>query len=109
MRDPREIELLRRLLPVGRAIGLAELLKQTGIEPSELAALVEGLQECGFVFLQTGKAIALVKEPDSLVPEMILAGLRTETIGRDVVVFRETSSTNDRARQAGLNGAEEGL
>jgi BirA family biotin operon repressor/biotin-[acetyl-CoA-carboxylase] ligase len=109
MRDPGEIELLRRLVPVGRAIGLTELLKQTGIEPNELAAFVESLQQCGFVFLQTGKTIALVKEPDSLVPEMILAGLRTETIGRDVVVFRETSSTNDRARQAGLNGAKEGL
>src|ERR1700722_489162 len=109
MRDPREIELLRLLLPVGRATGLAELLQKTGIEPNELAAFVEGLQQCGFVFRQTGRTIGLIKEPDSLVPEMILAGLRTETIGRDVVVFRETSSTNDRARQAGLNGAEEGL
>ena len=109
MRDPREIELLRRLLPAGRAIELAELLEQTGIESNELPVLIECLQPCGFVFRRTEKTIGVVKEPESLVPEMILAGLQTNTIGRDIVVFRETSSTNDRARQAGVAGASEGL
>jgi BirA family biotin operon repressor/biotin-[acetyl-CoA-carboxylase] ligase len=109
MRDPREIELLRRLLPAGRAIELGKLLEQTGIGSDELPALIECLQQCGFVFRRTEKTIGVVKEPESLVPEMILAGLQTNTIGRDVLVFRETSSTNDRARQAGLAGAGEGL
>jgi BirA family transcriptional regulator, biotin operon repressor / biotin---[acetyl-CoA-carboxylase] ligase len=49
------------------------------------------------------------REIESLVPETILAGLRTRTIGRDVLVLRETSSTNDRIRQAGIAGASEGL
>ena len=48
-------------------------------------------------------------EIELLVPEMILAGLRTTRIGRDVRVLRETSSTNDRVRQAGIAGAQEGL
>jgi BirA family biotin operon repressor/biotin-[acetyl-CoA-carboxylase] ligase len=109
MRDPREIELLRRLLPAGRAIELAELLEQTRIGSDELPIFIECLQQCGLVFSQTEKTICLVKEPESLVPEMIMAGLQTNTIGRDVLVFRETSSTNDRARQAGVAGAGEGL
>jgi BirA family biotin operon repressor/biotin-[acetyl-CoA-carboxylase] ligase len=109
MRDPREIQLLRRLLPPGRAIQLAELSEQTGIAPDDLPAFMEGLQQCGFVFLRTEKTVGVVKEPESLVPEVILAGLQTNTIGRDVLVFRETSSTNDRARQAGIAGAAEGL
>jgi BirA family biotin operon repressor/biotin-[acetyl-CoA-carboxylase] ligase len=107
--DPREIELIRRLLPAGRLIELGELLEQTGIHPDELPVFIEGLRQSGFVFSQTEKAIQAVKEPESLLPEMILAGLRTHTIGRDVLVFRETSSTNDRARQAGAAGAGEGL
>jgi BirA family biotin operon repressor/biotin-[acetyl-CoA-carboxylase] ligase len=107
--DPREIELLRRLLPAGRAIELAKLFEQTGIGLDELPVYIECLQQCGFVFRQTGKTIGVVKEPESLVPEMILAGLQTNTIGRDLLVFRETSSTNDRVRQAGVAGAEEGL
>ena len=109
MRDPREIELLRRLLPAGRTIGLDELSEQTGIARDEMTVFVERLQQCGFVFSRTQETIGIVEEPEALIPEMILAGLHTRTIGRDVLVFRETSSTNDRARQAGVAGAGEGL
>jgi BirA family transcriptional regulator, biotin operon repressor / biotin---[acetyl-CoA-carboxylase] ligase len=109
MRDPREIELLRQLLPVGRVVDLAELWEQTGIGPNELTVYMECLQRCGFVFRRTEKTICAVREPETLLPEMILAGLQTHTIGRDVLVFRETSSTNDRARQAGIADADEGL
>jgi BirA family transcriptional regulator, biotin operon repressor / biotin---[acetyl-CoA-carboxylase] ligase len=109
MRDPREIELLRRLLPGGRTIELAKLSEETGIEFSEWPVFLESLEQCGVVFRRTEKTICVIREPDALLPEMILAGLRTTRIGRDVLVLRETSSTNDRARQAGVAGAEEGL
>jgi BirA family biotin operon repressor/biotin-[acetyl-CoA-carboxylase] ligase len=100
---------MRRLLPAGRPIEFAELLERTGIHADELPVIMEGFRQSGFVFSQTEETIEVVKEPESLLPEMILAGLRTHTIGRDVLVFRETSSTNDRARQAGAAGAGEGL
>jgi BirA family biotin operon repressor/biotin-[acetyl-CoA-carboxylase] ligase len=109
MRDPREIELLRRLVPGGRTIDLAKLLEETGIEFSGWPVFLESLEQCGFVFRRTEKTICVTREPEALVPEMILAGLRTTRIGRDVLVLRETSSTSDRARQAGVAGAEEGL
>jgi BirA family biotin operon repressor/biotin-[acetyl-CoA-carboxylase] ligase len=109
MRNPKEVELLRRLLPAGKVMDWAELFEQLGIQSEELPLLVECLQECGFVFRQTEKTIEIIEEPEFLVPEIILAGLQTKTIGRDVVVFRETTSTNDRIRQAGIAGAAEGL
>jgi BirA family biotin operon repressor/biotin-[acetyl-CoA-carboxylase] ligase len=109
MRDPREIELLRRLVPGGRTIDLAKLLEETGIEFSGWPVFLESLEQCGFVFRRTEKTICVTREPEALVPEMILAGLRTTRIGRDVLVLRETSSTSDRAQQAGVAGAEEGL
>ena len=109
MHDPREIELLRRLLQAGTGIDLTILRNQTSIESDELPVVVESLRQCGFHFSQTNKTIGIVEEPEALIPEMILARLQTNTIGRDVLVFRETSSTNDRARQAGSAGAGEGL
>jgi BirA family transcriptional regulator, biotin operon repressor / biotin---[acetyl-CoA-carboxylase] ligase len=109
MRDPREIELLRRLLPAGEAFELAKLSEETGIGCREWPVFLKSLEQCGFVFRRTEKTIWVAQEPEALIPEMILAGLRTTTIGRDVRVLRETSSTNDRARQAGVAGAEEGL
>jgi BirA family transcriptional regulator, biotin operon repressor / biotin---[acetyl-CoA-carboxylase] ligase len=109
MRDPREIKLLQQLLPVGKVISLTELLERTGIECDELPGYLDGFRRCGFVFRRAEEMIWIVKEPELLVPEMILAGVRTNTIGREVWVFRETSSTNDRARQAGVAGAGEGL
>ena len=78
MRDPREIELIRLLLPAGRLIELGELLERTGIHSDELPVFMEGLRQSGFVFSQTEKTIQVVKEPESLLPEMILAGLRTQ-------------------------------
>ena len=109
MRDPREIELIRLLLPAGRPIRLGELLERTGIHADELPVFMEDFRQSEFVYSQTENTIQALKEPESLLPEMILAGLQTHTIGRDVLVFRETSSTNDRARQAGVAGAGEGL
>jgi BirA family transcriptional regulator, biotin operon repressor / biotin---[acetyl-CoA-carboxylase] ligase len=108
-RNPKEIELLRLLLPLGSEAVLAEIFERTCIRSADLPILVESLQQCGFIFNCTEKTISIAQEPELLIPEAILAGLRTTTIGRDVLVFRETSSTNDRIRQAGLSGAAEGL
>jgi biotin-[acetyl-CoA-carboxylase] ligase BirA-like protein len=107
MRNPKEIELIRLLLPVGSEAVLAEIFERTAIRSSELPFLVESLQQSGIIFKQTERTLSIAQE--SLIPEMILAGLRTKIIGRDVLAFRETSSTNDRARQAGVAGAAEGL
>jgi BirA family transcriptional regulator, biotin operon repressor / biotin---[acetyl-CoA-carboxylase] ligase len=109
MRDGREIAFLRSLLPIGSVNELPALFEHVGIGMGELERFVERLEQCGFRFHQTESALSFVEEPGVLIPEMIMAGLQTKRIGRDVLVFKETLSTNDRARQAGLGGAEEGL
>jgi BirA family biotin operon repressor/biotin-[acetyl-CoA-carboxylase] ligase len=48
-------------------------------------------------------------EDQLLTPDAIIARLHTSEIGREIVVFRETSSTNDRIRQAGVGGEAQGL
>jgi BirA family transcriptional regulator, biotin operon repressor / biotin---[acetyl-CoA-carboxylase] ligase len=105
VRDSPELALLRLLLPIGTVVSL----EQIGITHSELLLLIRSLEEAGFIFCITEREFSLVREPDLLAPQAILARLHTTIIGRDVVVFRETSSTNDRVRQAGMSGAAEGL
>ena len=48
-------------------------------------------------------------EDQQLTSDAIIAGLHTSQIGRKIVVFRKTSSTNDRIRQAGVGGEAQGL
>jgi BirA family biotin operon repressor/biotin-[acetyl-CoA-carboxylase] ligase len=109
VRDSAETILLRSLLPIGTAASLSDLLEQTGVKQSEVPLLILPLEQAGFIFRKTDREISLMREPDSLVPQAILARLHTKAIGRNIVIFRETSSTNDRVRQAGLSGAPEGL
>jgi BirA family transcriptional regulator, biotin operon repressor / biotin---[acetyl-CoA-carboxylase] ligase len=109
MRDSREVAFLRELLPIGSVKELPGLFEHGEIRIEEVPRFVARLEQCGFGFHRTKATISLVTEPESLIPEMIMAGLHTKRIGRDVLVFKETSSTNDRARQAGTGGAEEGL
>ncbi|RII25200.1 MAG: biotin--[acetyl-CoA-carboxylase] ligase [Geobacter sp.] len=50
----------------------------------------------------------LVAAPDLLLPEEISAGLVTERIGRQIVAFNETASTNETAFKMAEEGAPEG-
>jgi BirA family transcriptional regulator, biotin operon repressor / biotin---[acetyl-CoA-carboxylase] ligase len=109
MIDSRETQILRRLLPVGRALTPVALSEKIGLSIPELEGLLESLLQAGFAFDRTGGVVRLLGEPDWLVPQSITARLNTRVIGREVLVFRETSSTNDLARQAGLGGADEGI
>jgi BirA family biotin operon repressor/biotin-[acetyl-CoA-carboxylase] ligase len=109
MIDHREIELLRALLPPGDEVTLTALAKQIGGDVSGLRTIIESLERDGYTFQKTREAVRLVSEPDALRPQSIRARLATRTIGREVYVFRETTSTNDLARRAGVGGAEEGV
>jgi BirA family biotin operon repressor/biotin-[acetyl-CoA-carboxylase] ligase len=107
--DSPEITLLRHLFPIGKVASFREIFQRTGIKIPELLSSIRSLEHAGFVFRRASNEILIVAEPDTLAPQAILARLQTPAIGRDIVVFRETSSTNDRARQAGISGAPEGL
>src|SRR5260221_13489639 len=109
MIDSRETLIVRLLQPVGSALPLRTMSEKIGASILEMESLLESLAQAGFAFDRTGGEVRLVIEPDSLVPQTIMARLDTTIIGREVLVFRETSSTNDVARQAGIGGADEGI
>jgi BirA family transcriptional regulator, biotin operon repressor / biotin---[acetyl-CoA-carboxylase] ligase len=107
MVDPNEVTILRRLREA--AITVGALSKKTGLSVTQIENVLESLGRSGFAFKRTSGEICVLSEPKSLVPQSIMARLQTKIIGRDVLVFHETSSTNDLARQAGAGGAAEGI
>jgi BirA family biotin operon repressor/biotin-[acetyl-CoA-carboxylase] ligase len=109
MIDPSEVAILRELRIRTGNVLLESLSKKIGISVDQVENLLESLRQSGFAFKHVGDEIGLLAEPDSLVPQAIMARLNTTIIGRDILVFRETTSTNDLARQAGAGGADEGV
>jgi BirA family biotin operon repressor/biotin-[acetyl-CoA-carboxylase] ligase len=108
MIDPSEAAILRELRIRTENVLLESLSNKIGISVDQVENLLESLRQSGFTFQRVGGEIRLLAEPDSLVPQAVMARLNTKIIGRDILVFRETTSTNDVARQAGIGGAGEG-
>jgi BirA family biotin operon repressor/biotin-[acetyl-CoA-carboxylase] ligase len=109
MIDRREIELLRSLLRSGSGALSSDLVEQLGGDASTLQTVIEALMRDGYRLEQTGETVRLRSEPDAVRPQSVGARLTTQIIGREVYVFRETTSTNDLARRAGIGKASEGV
>ena len=109
MIDRREIEVLRSLIQSDTGTKQTALVKQLDGDASVLQTVVDSLEGDGYRFEKVGANIRLESEPDELRPQSISARLTTQIIGREVYVFRETTSTNDLARRAGIGKASEGV
>lgn len=71
---------------------------------------IEGLRKSGYVIESTpSKGYRLVEIPDRLSPDEIRPGLKTRTIGKELLFFNEVNSTNDVAMEGGAKGLTEGL
>jgi len=95
---PELLELLRRnrgLWVTGEAVRLA-----TGLAARRLPPLVAHLREAGYdVEAQPGRGFRLVGHGTRLSSELISCGLGTRRIGRQVLVYETTDSTNNVAWQ----------
>jgi BirA family biotin operon repressor/biotin-[acetyl-CoA-carboxylase] ligase len=109
MIDRREIDVLRSLLESDAETTSTDLIERFGGDTASLQSVIESLERDGYCFEQKAGTIRLLSEPDAVRPQSVGARLTTHTIGREVYVFRETRSTNDLARQAGLGKASEGV
>ena len=109
MIDRREIELLRSLVQSGSGTALSSLIQKFDGDGAGLHTVIESLERDGYRFEKTATSIRLQSEPDAVRPQSIGARLTAHTIGREVYVFRETTSTNDLVRRAGIGKAAEGV
>jgi BirA family transcriptional regulator, biotin operon repressor / biotin---[acetyl-CoA-carboxylase] ligase len=95
--------------PFGKGWARAELAGKAGSSEAEVQAVLEALRQDGWIIEFTSGRVSCAGDPPWLNPEAIELHLQTRCLGRPLVVYHETSSTNDRARQAAQGGAAEGL
>jgi BirA family biotin operon repressor/biotin-[acetyl-CoA-carboxylase] ligase len=109
MIDQREIDLLRSLIQSHNGITQTDLIKHSGGDAAVFQTVIEALERDGYGFEKTGQKVRLLSEPDAVRPQSISARLTTDTVGREIYVFKETTSTNDLARRAGSGKGAEGV
>lgn len=86
-----------------------DLSKRLGVSRTSIWKHIQGLRNQGYKILSYPKlGYRFVSQPDSLLPAEIRWGLSTRIIGREVLYSKETTSTNDLARELANKGCEEG-
>ena len=115
MATAREIDsrLLRALRAATPAAGLpaAGLATGLGLDEPALAARLDGLRAAGYRFDTVAGRCRLLAAPAHLIADDLCAALPEQVagVGRQIVVFAETDSTNDLAARAGHDGVAGGL
>lgn len=103
----RLLESLRRAWPGGRTVD--DLGRELDIQPWRVAELVGRCEHLGIPLDATGPALRLDPACLPLIGELIELGLGTSRVGRSIIVFQQTSSTNDIAWQAARRRGSDGL
>jgi BirA family transcriptional regulator, biotin operon repressor / biotin---[acetyl-CoA-carboxylase] ligase len=103
-------EILRLLKETeGGYLSSARLSAQLGISRAAIWKQVGALREQGYVIdALPSKGYRLGAGPDRLLSKEIQDGLKTAVIGREIVCFAETDSTNHRAALLAEGGAKDG-
>ncbi|HEY7745517.1 MAG TPA: HTH domain-containing protein, partial [Desulfuromonadales bacterium] len=103
-------EILRLLREkAGRFVSGEELSQSLGVSRTAVWKQVRQLRELGYTIeAVTSRGYRLAGTPDTLIPTEIQSGLETRRIGREVVYYETTDSTNLRAHDLGEAGAAEG-
>lgn len=104
-------EILRLFRERGSECLSGEEISQTlGVTRSAVWKQIGLLRERGYrIEAFPSRGYRLIASPDSLEPAEIGAGLDTAIVGREILYFEETDSTNVRAHDLGEQGKEEGV
>ncbi len=104
--------ILHLLRHTAEPVPVSELAQAAGLSPAVLAARVAELAQAGFgIELVPHLGYRLRETPDRLIADDLAAllGPGPRRIGRGIVVFEETGSTNDVVTRMAREGAGEGL
>lgn len=87
----------------------AEMSRALGVSRTAVWKYIEQLRALGYqIDAVTARGYRLRTSPDLLLPTELQVGLQTQIIGREIIYFTETDSTNDRAHALAKDGAAEG-
>ena len=102
--------LLRLLRAASAPVPLSELADQLKTTLPVLQVRLAGLREAGFLIeSRPEEGCALVSSPDRLIADDLAARLTDCELVRDILVFEETDSTNNRVSTLGRSGAAAGI
>ncbi len=105
-----DVELLRALRASRVHLPAADLAAQLRAPLAAVAARLDQLQAAGFEIEQRpGLGYRLLSTPDRLIADDLKARLGTCPLVREILVFAETDSTNDRAAHLGRQGVAAGV
>jgi BirA family biotin operon repressor/biotin-[acetyl-CoA-carboxylase] ligase len=105
--DQRIIELFR--VKPGGIVSGEELSGALQVSRTAVWKHIKSLKDLGYrIEAIPSQGYRLVASPDILIPAEIEAGLSSARIGRRLICFRETDSTNEVAFRLAEEGAEEG-
>ncbi|HAV62682.1 MAG TPA: biotin--[acetyl-CoA-carboxylase] ligase [Verrucomicrobiales bacterium] len=93
------------------AVSGADLAQRLGISRAAIWARIEDLRKLGFdIEASPHHGYRLSESPDMLLADDLVARLGEDVvIGREIIVYRETASTNDIVERLAREGAAEGL
>lgn len=93
----------------GGVVSGEELSQSLGVSRTAVWKQIKLLRDLGYIIEATpSRGYRLAKAPDTLIPAEIQSALGTRLIGREVVYFEETDSTNVRAHELGEAAAPDG-
>ena len=102
--------LLRALRVAGGYCSGSDLAELAGSSLAQVEARMLPLRSAGFeIEERPGLGYRLLASPDRLIADDLLSRMGAGTLIRDILVFEETDSTNERAAAAGRSGAAGGL
>src|SRR5229473_4532509 len=93
------------------AVSGAELSQQLGVSRAAIWARIQELRSLGYdIEASPHRGYRLLSAPDALHADDLVSRLgKTKIIGRDIRVFRQTTSTNDVIEKLAHDGVEEGV
>src|SRR5215468_2528940 len=107
-----DAKILKLLRTAGEeAVSGADLAQQSGINRSAIRSRIDALRALGYdIEASPHLGYRLLSAPDLLQAEELLSRLaKTRVIGRDIHVFKETTSTNDVIEKFARDGLKEGV
>ena len=107
-----DVQILTALRAAGDgAVSGADLSQKLCVSRAAVWARIEELRSLGYdIEASPHRGYRLVSTPDVLHADDLLSRLgKTKVIGRDIRVFRETTSTNDVIEKLARDGVQEGV
>jgi len=105
-----EDKIIRHLITASGYVSGEEIARELRISRTAIWNHVNNLKKNGFrIESQPHLGYQLVALPDKLLPALVLNGLKTDLIGRKIIHYARTTSSNDEAEKLARTGEREGV